>query len=106
MMQVAENLTHDLPLVLLTLGNDDGEFEALYAHLEEVARDPQPKFQSLIVARRDVPGAVLRIAAARVRSMPSVHLLRLGKGANTCSRRSHETGSFFVTTAVERGRGV
>ena len=97
--------TESLPLVLLTLGDDEGDFQALYDHLEKVARQPQPEFQSLIVARSQVPKTLLRILTARIKQMPSVHLLRLGKGDANYSAMPHETGTFYVTLVDTKKEG-
>lgn len=94
-LSVTPNLDSDLPLVLVTFGNGVGEFEAMYDHLDIVEKQHPPRFQSLIVARSEVSSVVLRVLAERVRSMPTVHLRKLGKA--NCSALRHETGTFFVT---------
>ena len=94
-LSVSPHLDGDLPLVLVTFGNGAGEFEAMYDHLDAVEKQATPQFQSLIVARPDVSSVVLRVLSERVRSMPTVHLRKLGK--TDYSELKHETGSFFVT---------
>ena len=94
-LSVSPYLDDDLPLVLVTFGNGVGEFEAMYDHLDTVEKQNPPKFQSLIVAGPDVSSVVLRVLSERVRSMPTVHLRKLGK--SDCSELRHETGTFFVT---------
>ncbi len=94
-LSVSAHLEGDLPLVLVTFGNGVGEFEAMYDHLDTVERQQPPQFQSLIVARPDVSSVVLRVLSERVRSLPTVHLRKLGK--SDCSALRHETGTFFVT---------
>lgn len=94
-LSVSAHLEGELPLVLVTFGNGVGEFEAMYDHLDTVEKQQPPQFQSLIVARPDVSSVVLRVLSERVRSMPTVHLRKLGK--SDCSALRHETGTFFVT---------
>ncbi len=94
-LSVSPHLDDDLPLVLVTFGNGPGEFEAMYDHLDTVEKQNPPQFQSLIVARPDVSSVVLRVLGERVRSMPTVHLRKLGK--SDFSELRHETGTFFVT---------
>ncbi len=94
-LSVSPHLDGDLPLVLVTFGNGPGEFEAMYDHLDTVEKQSTPQFQSLIVARPEVSSVVLRVLGERVRSMPTVHLRKLGK--ENCSELRHETGTFFVT---------
>lgn len=94
-LSVSTHLDNDLPLVLVTFGDAAGEFEAMYDHLDAVERQQPPSHQTLIVARPDVSSVVLRVLSERVRSMPTVHLRKLGKP--DCSALRHETGTFFVT---------
>ena len=94
-LSVSPDLDGELPLVLVTFGNGVGEFEAMYDHLDIVEKQNPPQFQSLIVARPEVSSVVLRVLSERVRSMPTVHLRKLGK--NNCTELRHETGTFFVT---------
>ena len=94
-LSVSPHLDDDLPLVLVTFGNGPGEFEAMYDHLDTVEKQSNPQFQSLIVARPEVSSVVLRVLGERVRSMPTVHLRKLGKEDYSALR--HETGTFFVT---------
>lgn len=92
---VAPFLDEELPLVLVTFGNGIGEFEAMYDHLDRVDKQNPRQFQTLIVARPEVSSVVLRVLSERVRSMPTVHLRKLGK--TDYSELRHETGTFFVT---------
>ena len=94
-LSVSPHTDDDLPLVLVTFGNGVGEFEAMYDHLDKVEKQNSPRFQSLIVARPDVSSVVLRVLSERVRSMPTVHLRKLGK--SDFSQLRHETGTFLVT---------
>ncbi len=86
-----------LPLVLVTVGGDDGEFEALHDHLELATRDGEPAFQSLIVARPDLPKMLYNVLCARIDPLPHVHIRRLGENAEDCCELHHETGTFLVT---------
>ncbi len=86
-----------LPLVLVTVGGDDGDFEVLHNHLESVSRDPEPRFQSLIVARPDLPKMLYNVLCARIDPLPNVHIRRLGEKADDCYELNHETGTFLVT---------
>lgn len=86
-----------LPLVLVTVGNGMGEFEALYDHLESIMREPEPTCQSLIVARPEVPDVLYHVLRSRVRQIPNVHLRRLGERVENCEERLHESGTFLVT---------
>lgn len=94
-LSVSPHPDDDLPLVLVTFGNGIGEFEAMYDHLDKVEKQTSPQFQTLIVARPEVSSVVLRVLSERVRSMPTVHLRKLGK--SNFSELRHETGTFFVT---------
>ena len=94
-LSVSPDPDGELPLVLVTFGNGVGEFEAMYDHLDIVEKQNPPQFQSLIVARPEVSNVVLRVLSERVRSMPTVHLRKLGK--TNCTELRHETGTFFVT---------
>lgn len=93
-----------LPLVLITFGGDDGEFEALHRHLEAIENAPEPLFQSLVVARPGVPKMVYRVIRARIKPLPNVHLLKLGDGANDCCAMRHESGTFYATPLRRRRR--
>jgi predicted glycosyltransferase len=86
-----------LPLVLVTVGGDDGDFEVLHNHLETVSRDPEPRFQSLIVARPDLPKMLYNVLCARIDPLPHVHIRRLGEKTDNCYELLHETGTFLVT---------
>jgi len=86
-----------LPLVLVTVGGSDGEFEALHKHLENVSRQNAPRFQSLIVARPDLPKMLYNVLCARVDPIPNVHIRRLGESREDCRELQHETGTFLVT---------
>lgn len=90
-----------LPLVLVTVGGDDGDFEVLHNHLETVSRDPEPRFQSLIVARPDLPKMLYNVLCARIDPIPHVHIRRLGEERENCYELQHETGTFLVTRRRE-----
>lgn len=85
-----------LPLVLVTIGNGQGEFETLYDHLEALMQDPEPKAQTLIVARPEVPEVLYSVLRSRVRDMPHVYLRRLGKSTEDCAKLLHSSGTFLV----------
>lgn len=85
-----------LPLVLVTIGNGQGEFETLYDHLEALMQDPEPKSQTLIVARPEVPDVLYSVLRSRVREMPHVYLRRLGKSTEDCTELLHSSGTFLV----------
>lgn len=95
-------LDSGLPLLLVTFGDDEGEFEALYDRLNALERDENPRYQSLIVARPGVSEVVLRVLSARVRELPHVHLRKLGRKPRDCAKLAHETGSFYVDDGVLR----
>lgn len=86
-----------LPLVLVTVGGDDRDFEVLHDHLELVASDGARQFQSLIVARPDLPKMLYNVLCARIDPLPHVHIRRLGEKPEQCSQLHHETGTFFVS---------
>ena len=90
-------LCKSLPLVLVTIGNGDGEFEALYEHLEALEREPEPSAQTLIVARPEVPDVLYSVLRSRVREMTNVYLRRLGKREEDCAELLHSTGTFLAT---------
>ena len=85
-----------LPLVLLTIGDADGEFEALYDHLEKVTREAEPDCQSLIIARPEFPKMLYNVLRMRIKEIPHVHLRRLGSDTGECMRLKHSTGTFLV----------
>ena len=85
-----------LPLVLVTVGNGQGEFESLYDHLESLIQDPKPKAQTLIVARPEVPDVLYSVLRSRIREMPHVYLRRLGKGQEDCAELLHSSGTFLA----------
>jgi predicted glycosyltransferase len=85
-----------LPLVLVTVGSSNDEFEALQSHLDTVAQDSAPKYQSLIVTRTDLPKMFYNVLCARVRTLPNVHIRRLGAKGNDCEELLHETGTFLA----------
>ena len=90
-------MTTDLPLVLVTVGNTQKEFETLYDHLESVAQSDAPEFQSLIVARHDMPDVFYAVLRSKADQLPSVHIRRLNDGADQCERVSHASGAFYAT---------
>lgn len=98
---VGKRLT-GLPLVLVTAGDREGEFETLYEHLESLAGEKQPTCQSLIVARSDLPDVLYQMLRIRTREMPHVHIRRLRDDPEDCAVLVHETGTFYVTP---RGKG-
>ncbi len=84
-----------LPLVLITVGDKDGEFDALSEHLELAARGKRPRYQSLIVAKPEMPDTMYSVLMGRVGSLEHVHLRRLGD--TECEVRRHETGTFLAS---------
>ncbi len=98
---LTDNPMKDLPLVLLTVGDSADEFETLYDHLESVDNDPEPRFQSLIVALPSIPGMLLKVLRSRTEKMPHVHLRKLNEDPNNCSELPHQTGTFLVTKPKE-----
>jgi len=84
----------DLPLVLLTVGGEDDDFLALAEHLERVGQYEKPKFQSLVVARPDMPKLMYNVLRARIESLENVYLRRLGD--DECDALTHESGTFLV----------
>lgn len=93
----ADDLVGDsLPLVLVTVGNGQGEFELLYDHLESLMQEPEPQAQTLIVARPDVPDVLYSVLRSRVREMPHVYLRRLGKSREDCAELLHSSGTFLA----------
>ena len=84
-----------LPLVLVTVGSDDDEFLALAEHLECIAREKEPKFQSLVVAKPDMPKLMYQVLRARIGSLDNVYLRRIGD--EDCDSRTHESGTFLVS---------
>lgn len=91
-----------LPLVLITIGGDEGEFEALHRHLEAIENDPEPPYQSLVVARPNVPKMVYKVIRARIKPLRHVHLLKLGSDAEGCRTMKHESGTFYATPLRRR----
>lgn len=85
-----------LPLVLVTVGNGQGEFESLYDHLESLMQEPEPKTQTLIVARPEVPDVLYSVLRSRIREMPHVYLRRLGKSREDCAELLHSSGTFLA----------
>lgn len=102
-MNAPGEIRSDLPLVLVTAGDREGEFEVLYEHLESLAREPEPTCQSLIVARTDLPDVLYQMLRIRTREMPHVHIRRLRDDPEDCAVLEHETGTFFATP---RGKGT
>ena len=90
-------MTTDLPLVLVTVGNTQKEFETLYDHLESVSQTEQPEFQSLIVARHDMPDIFYAVLRSKADQLPNVHIRRLNDRPDECERVSHATGEFYAT---------
>ena len=82
--------------LLVTVGSASDEFEALQNHLDDIARDSAPQFQSLIVTRSDLPKMFYNVLCARVRSLPNVYIRRLGAKGNDCEELLHETGTFLA----------
>lgn len=95
-----------LPLVLVTVGNGVGEFEALYNHLEDVGHKSDPGYQSLIVARHDVPDVLYSVLRSRVRNMPNVYLRRLGSSSEDCAELKHSSGTFLALRKQPKKTGV
>ncbi|MDJ0941095.1 MAG: hypothetical protein QNJ00_15150 [Woeseiaceae bacterium] len=87
----------ELPLVLVTVGNSQHEFEALYDHLETVSKAKTARFQSLIVARRDMPDVFYAVLRSKADSLPNVHMRRLGDGGEHCDSIRHAEGTFYTT---------
>ncbi len=85
-----------LPLVLVTVGSTNDEFEALQSHLEMISQDTVPRFQSLIVARPDLPKMFYNVLCSRVRTLPNVYIRRLGAMGDDCEELLHETGTFLA----------
>ena len=90
----------ELPLVLLTVGGDDDEFLALAEHLERIARQQAPEFQSLVVAKPDMPKLMYNVLRARIGSLDNVYLRRLGD--DECDSLNHESGTFLVSKLRRR----
>ena len=91
-----EFISGSLPLVLVTVGNGQGEFESLYDHLESLTQEPKPTSQTLIVARPEVPDVLYSVLRSRVREMPHVYLRRLGKTREDCAELLHSSGTFLA----------
>ena len=89
-------ISGSLPLVLVTVGNGQGEFESLYDHLEALMQEQKPTSQTLIVARPDVPDVLYSVLRSRVREMPHVYLRRLGKSREDCAELLHSSGTFLA----------
>ena len=87
----------NLPLVLITLGDGQEEFETLYDHLEALTVQRRPRYQSLIVAKPEVPTMLYNVLRQRIKSFPHVHLRRLGDIETDCAELRHETGTFLVS---------
>lgn len=97
--------TDSLPLVLVTIGNGEGEFEALYDHLESLLAEPTPKAQTLIVARPEVPEVLYSVLRSRIREMPHVYLRRLGRSREDCAELLHSSGTFLAARKHTRFGG-
>ncbi len=89
-------ISGSLPLVHVTVGNGQGEFESLYDHLEALMKEQKPTSQTLIVARPDVPDVLYSVLRSRVREMPHVYLRRLGKSREDCAELLHSSGTFLA----------
>ena len=98
-----ESNSHNLPLVLVSVGASIEEFTVLYDHLEMISGDAAPKLQSLIVARPETPKALYQSLRARTREMPNVHIRRLGDDTEDCEEFAHETGKFYATRPKSEG---
>ena len=85
----------ELPLVLVTVGDDAGELDVLSELLESAARERQPSFQGLIVAKPDMSKMMYRVLSSRIGNLRNVYLRRLGD--TECETRLHETGTFLVS---------
>ena len=94
----------ELPLVLVTVGGDDDEFMTLNQHLDELAHVEEPRFQSLVVARPEMPKMMYNVLRARIKSLKHVYIRRLNEAPEDCSERLHESGTFLVTKSSE-GKG-
>lgn len=101
----SEHDVSGLPLVLITIGDAEGEFETLYDHLEALARDPAPRVQSLIVARPEMPDVLYKMVRWRTRDMPHVYIRKLGRDPSECVEMGHPTGKFFVSRK-RKGEGT
>lgn len=93
----ADHTCSNLPLVLITLGDGQEEFETLYDHLEALTFQAKPRYQSLIVAKPEVPTMLYNVLRQRIKPFPHVHLRRLGDIDTECSELRHETGTFLVS---------
>ena len=85
----------NLPLVLVTVGDDDRELEVLTEFLESAAQEVKPSFQGLIVATTDMSEMMYRVLRGRIGSLDHIHLRRLGD--TETETRLHETGTFLVS---------
>ncbi len=94
---ITDRTCSNLPLVLITLGDGQDEFETLYDHLEALTMQRKPRFQSLIVAKPEVPNMLYNVLRQRIKAFPHVHLRRLGDVDADCSELRHETGTFLVS---------
>lgn len=92
-----------LPLVLVTVGDDDGEIDVLSELLESAAREREPSFQGLIVAKPDMSEMMYRVLRNRIGGLDNVYLRRLGD--TKCETRLHETGTFLVSKLDETDEG-
>lgn len=86
-----------LPLILVTIGDDEKDFEALHDHLEFVEKQAEPRFQSLIVARPQLPSMLYKVLRKRVEALPNVYIRRLSEASDECERLPHATGTFLVS---------
>ncbi|MEO1203469.1 MAG: hypothetical protein AAFX10_12225 [Pseudomonadota bacterium] len=87
--------TTGLPLVLITVGNDAEEFLALNKHLKLADLGPKAGFQSLVVAKPEMPHTMVRALIGRIKSLDNVHLRRLSD--TQCEVMKHETGTFLAS---------
>lgn len=91
------NRASGLPLVLVTVGDKDEEFDALSEHLDRAARALNPGYQSLVVARPEMPQSIFNVLKGRIRSLEHVHLRRLDD--TEFDVMAHETGTFLASKA-------
>ena len=90
--------TDGLPLVLVTVGDKDEEFDALGKHLDRATRLLNPGYQSLVVARPEMPQSIFNVLQGRIESLKHVHLRRLGD--TEFDVIAHETGTFLASKAT------
>ena len=96
-VDVPETSGESLPLVLVTIGNSQEEFEVLCEHLDSVAEARIPSFQSLIVTKPDMPELLFDVLQSQAESMPHVHLHRLGYVVGRRAYLKHKAGTFIAT---------